>query len=187
MCKPLFCFQTGSQNRNTTHLHIFPPSPAAQWSYNTERHWSDSLQPETQCFQPPNGNTRKHSVSGWKHVVDTVARARGEVVHTPGITAMWPAPPGAHVGHHRVRTSPRWGHHTLAPRRVAAGGRSVGDVTFPRLGCTATRKHVWCTGAAHERRTQLAPSGLWETRADAKSRWQRQRGGGGGGGVRRLK
>ena len=28
--------------------------------YNTERHWSDSLQPETQCFQPPNGNTRKH-------------------------------------------------------------------------------------------------------------------------------
>ena len=46
--------------------------------------------------------------------MDTVARARGEVVHTPGITGMWPAPPGAHMGHHGHSQGPTWGHHTHA-------------------------------------------------------------------------
>ena len=47
------------------------------------------------------------------HVVDTVARARGGVVHTRGITAMWAAPPGAHLGHHSTQHCPTWGHHRL--------------------------------------------------------------------------
>eukprot|EP00966_Prymnesium_polylepis_P041028 952081-Prymnesium_polylepis.2 len=45
----------------------------------------------------------------------TVAQARGEVVHTPGFTATWTSPPGAHLGHHGHSQGPTRGHHGPPP------------------------------------------------------------------------
>eukprot|EP00966_Prymnesium_polylepis_P270313 6244410-Prymnesium_polylepis.1 len=57
-------------------------------------------------------------LAGLRRVIYTAARAphggRSFTDHTPGITGMWPAPPGAHMGHHGHSQDPTWGHHTHA-------------------------------------------------------------------------